>query len=134
MGSWPNSDIQTETDNTEYKGTYRVLHGKGHLDIQIDWTPRHGNANIHGKEATEEAYNIEETEDISSIIQNGARESCMAKAVGTKVTEKGRHLDLKLTQKKNSQSNPALALVDVLGVFTSEIGFSTPKFRRLDVL
>ena len=27
-----------------------------------------------------------------------------------------------------------LALVDVLGVFTSEIGFSTPKIRRSDVL
>ena len=30
--------------------------------------------------------------------------------------------------------DPALALVDVLGVFTSEIGFRTPKIRRSDVL
>ena len=29
---------------------------------------------------------------------------------------------------------PALALVDVLGVFTSEIGFRTPKILRSDVL
>ena len=28
----------------------------------------------------------------------------------------------------------ALTLVDVLGVFTSEIGFCTPKIRRSDVL
>ena len=28
----------------------------------------------------------------------------------------------------------ALALVDVSGVFTSEIGFRTPKIRRSDVL
>ena len=28
----------------------------------------------------------------------------------------------------------ALALVDVLGVFTSETGFCTPKIRRSDVL
>ena len=28
----------------------------------------------------------------------------------------------------------ALALVDVLGVFTSEIGFRTPKIQRSDVL
>ena len=50
------------------------------IDIQIHWTPRH--ANIHGnevadilaKEAAEEAENIEETEDISSMIdiRNGA--------------------------------------------------------------
>ena len=29
---------------------------------------------------------------------------------------------------------PALALVDVLGIFTSEIGFCTPKIRRSAVL
>ena len=32
------------------------------------------------------------------------------------------------------QAFTALALVDVLGVFTSEIGFRTPKIRRSDVL
>ena len=69
--------------------------------IQIDWTP--GHANIHGnevadilaKEAAEEAENIEETEDISSMIdiRNGARESCMTKWQRQwEVSEKGRHL------------------------------------------
>ena len=33
-----------------------------------------------------------------------------------------------------NQVPPALALVDVLGVFTSEIGFRTPKIQRSDVL
>ena len=35
---------------------------------------------------------------------------------------------------RTSDLQPVLALVDVLGVFTSGIGFCTPKIRRSDVL